>query len=69
MQVHVNSYEDGMDLVEAGSVMGIIEFPLDFSVHMKNRMLLRNFADNETIHGSTVSIKMDETSKYPSPKH
>ncbi|OXA63656.1 ABC transporter G family member 23 [Folsomia candida] len=59
--VHVNSYEDGMDLVEAGSVMGIIEFPLDFSVHMKNRMLLRNFADNETIHGSTVSIKMDET--------
>lgn len=44
--------------------MGLIEFPHDYENHLKNRMMHRNFADNETVLGSTLSMRMDESSIY-----
>lgn len=63
LQIHVNAYHDGIRLVEKGDLLGIVEFPANFSLHMRNRMLQRNFADNKTIDGSTLPVQMDESSK------
>ncbi|XP_035707989.1 ABC transporter G family member 23-like isoform X2 [Folsomia candida] len=61
--IHVNSFQDGVSLLEGGRVLGMLEFPANFSLHMQNRMLQRNFANNETIDGSTISVRMDESNK------
>ncbi|OXA63736.1 ABC transporter G family member 20 [Folsomia candida] len=61
--VPANSYEDGLDQVKQGKTTGLIEFPQNYATHLKNRMTLRNFADNETILGSTISIRLDETDR------
>ncbi|OXA53873.1 ABC transporter G family member 23 [Folsomia candida] len=61
--IHVNAYHDGIRLVEKGDLLGIVEFPANFSLHMRNRMLQRNFADNKTIDGSTLPVQMDESNK------
>lgn len=43
--------------------MALIEFPLNYMEHFKNRLVQKKFADPKTISGSTISIRMDETSK------
>ncbi|XP_021944865.1 uncharacterized protein LOC110843212 [Folsomia candida] len=43
--------------------MGLVRFPENYELHIKNRVLQNKFADNETIAGSTILIKMDETHK------
>ncbi|XP_035707991.1 uncharacterized protein LOC110850319 [Folsomia candida] len=52
-----------MSLVERGRILGMLEFPGNFTMHMQNRVLQRNFADNEAIDGSTISVRMDESNK------
>ncbi|XP_035707801.1 ABC transporter G family member 23 [Folsomia candida] len=55
------SYQEGLDHIIEGRAMGLIEFPHDYENHLKNRMMHRNFADNETVLGSTLSMRMDES--------
>ncbi|XP_021953486.2 ABC transporter G family member 20 isoform X1 [Folsomia candida] len=61
--VPANSYEEGLAQIKQGKTTGLVEFPKNYVTHLKNRMALRNFADNETILGSTISIRLDETER------
>ncbi|XP_035702367.1 ABC transporter G family member 20 isoform X1 [Folsomia candida] len=61
--VPANSYEEGLDQIKQGKTAGLIEFPQNYAMHLKNRMAFRNFADNETILGSTISVRLDEADR------
>jgi phosphoserine aminotransferase len=50
--------------VQNGESIGYLSFPKDFSQHLKERMLFRAFSDNETIDGSTITLRMDMTSNF-----
>ncbi|XP_035703691.1 ABC transporter G family member 23 isoform X2 [Folsomia candida] len=59
--IPTSSFDAGLEQVKFGRTFSFMHFPSNFSSHLKNRMLLRNFADNHTIHGSLISVKMDES--------
>ncbi|XP_035703690.1 ABC transporter G family member 23 isoform X2 [Folsomia candida] len=59
--IHTDSYQEALASVKLGNHLALIEFPKNFTNHLKNRMLHQNFADNSTILGSTISIQMDES--------
>ncbi|XP_035707874.1 ABC transporter G family member 23-like [Folsomia candida] len=61
--VPVNSYDEGLTYIKQGKTTGLVEFPENYVTHVKNRMALTNFADNATILGSTISIRLDETDR------
>ncbi|OXA56684.1 ABC transporter G family member 20 [Folsomia candida] len=51
--------DEAFESVKSGAVKGFMEFPDNFTTHMKNRALHRNYADNETLVGSTINFHMD----------
>lgn len=44
--------------------MGFIEFPANFSGHLRDRILEKNYIGNGTLLGSKINIRMDESSEY-----
>ncbi|XP_035706411.1 ABC transporter G family member 23 isoform X2 [Folsomia candida] len=53
------SVAESLNLVRNGDVIGYLEFPSNFTHHFKNRGIYRNFADNETLDGSALKVRMD----------
>ncbi|XP_021950776.1 ABC transporter G family member 23 isoform X2 [Folsomia candida] len=45
--------------VKGGAVRGYMEIPDNFTLHMQNRILYKNNADNESLDGSTIKLRMD----------
>ncbi|XP_035711665.1 ABC transporter G family member 23 isoform X2 [Folsomia candida] len=56
-----NSFESGLQDIHDGKTFAVLAFPQNYEFHMRNRILERNFADNETVSGTTISIRMDES--------
>ncbi|XP_021950774.1 ABC transporter G family member 23 [Folsomia candida] len=54
-----DSEEDGLFAIKSGKIWGYLSIPENFTEYLRLRGLHRNFADEETITGSTISIKMD----------
>ncbi len=44
--------------------MGYLTIPSNFSAHLKDRLIFRLHADNETLDGSTVGVRLDMTRKF-----
>jgi hypothetical protein len=63
MQDEFNSKEEALIDIQSGASKGYLVFPDNFTEHMKNRGLQRNFADNETLEGSTITFHMDYSGK------
>ncbi|XP_035711579.1 ABC transporter G family member 20 isoform X2 [Folsomia candida] len=59
--VTTNSFESGLQDIYDGNTFAVLAFPPNYAFHMKNRIIERNFVDNETISGTTISIRMDES--------
>ncbi|XP_035711650.1 uncharacterized protein LOC110854837 isoform X1 [Folsomia candida] len=59
--VTANSFESGLQDIHDGNTFAVLSFPPNYAFHMRNRILERNFAGNETISGTTISIRMDES--------
>ncbi|OXA40208.1 ABC transporter G family member 23 [Folsomia candida] len=56
-----NSYQDGYESIQAGKAIALLSFPKNFEQYMKDRIVHKNFADNETIDGAMISVALDET--------
>lgn len=63
-QLTTLSWENGLNHIRDGRAIAVVAFPHNYTNHMKNRILEKNFASNETIEGTTISIAMDESSKH-----
>ncbi len=48
-----------MSLIQRGDAIGYVEFPSNYTQHFIQRLLQRNFANNETIDGSTIKSRWD----------
>ncbi|OXA47292.1 ABC transporter G family member 23 [Folsomia candida] len=57
-----DSWENGLNNIRAGRSAALVEFPQNYTNHMTNWALDKNYVSNETIHGTTISIRMDESS-------
>ncbi|OXA61268.1 ABC transporter G family member 20 [Folsomia candida] len=57
------SYDEGLEKIKQGKTAGLIEFPQNYAIHLKNRLTFREFADNKTIFGSTISVRLDEADR------
>ncbi len=44
--------------------MGYLIIPSNFSAHVKDRLIFRLYADNETLDGSTVGVRLDMTREF-----
>ncbi|OXA48703.1 ABC transporter G family member 23 [Folsomia candida] len=56
-----DSWENGLYNIRAGKSVALVEFPHNYTNHMRNRILERNYVSNETIDGTTISIAMDQS--------
>lgn len=59
MKISTASISESLDLIHKGDAIGYLEFPENFTHHFRNRAVHRNFADNETIDGSSLRMRMD----------
>jgi hypothetical protein len=59
----MSSENEALESVQQGETMGYISIPKDFSLQMKNKILLRNFASAESLIHSTISIRLDFSRK------
>ncbi|XP_021967250.1 uncharacterized protein LOC110862362 [Folsomia candida] len=47
--------------IKAGDLMGYLKFPENFTENMRKRFVWRIYADEETLNGSTISIRLDNS--------
>ncbi|XP_021953528.2 ABC transporter G family member 23 [Folsomia candida] len=59
--ISAKSYEEGIEQIKSGQTMLLIEFPTDYETHFKDKMVYRHFSSNESLIGSTISIRMVES--------
>ncbi|OXA37567.1 uncharacterized protein LOC110862360 isoform X2 [Folsomia candida] len=52
---------DAEQAIKSGDLMGYIKFPANFTENMKKRFVWRIYADEETLNGSTISIRLDNS--------
>jgi hypothetical protein len=61
--MRVYSEEEAVEEIQAGRLWGYMSVPENYSQHMGDRALSRNYATNETIDGTTISFRMDMSRK------
>ncbi|XP_021953441.1 ABC transporter G family member 23 [Folsomia candida] len=64
--ITTTTYQEGYESIQKGKTVALLAFPGNFGHHMKDRIVHRNFADNETIDGSTITIALDESNSISS---
>lgn len=64
LQVPTTSLSDSINLVQRGDAIAYIEFPANFTYFLWNRIAYGNYADNETVQGSSVNFRMDVSGTY-----
>ncbi|CAL8123130.1 unnamed protein product [Orchesella dallaii] len=60
--VPMQSTELAYEQVKEGNLWGYFVFPTNYSQHLANLVVEQKFAENETIEGSRVSLRMDMSS-------
>lgn len=53
-----------MNNIRAGRTVALVEFPHNYTDHLRSRILEKNYASKDDIDGTTISIRMDESSKH-----
>lgn len=61
MQIPTESYEDGIEQIKSGETVLLINFPTNYETHFKNRLAYLHYSSNETVQGSTTSVRMIES--------
>ncbi|OXA55150.1 ABC transporter G family member 20 [Folsomia candida] len=56
-----NSFENGIRDIQLGNTIALLDFPPEFGMHVKNRMIYRNWVDNETLRGTTITVETDNS--------
>ncbi|XP_021945809.2 ABC transporter G family member 23 isoform X1 [Folsomia candida] len=59
--IPTNSYEDGVEQIKVGRTRLLIEFPANYETHFQHRIIYRHFASNESLQGSTISVRIMES--------
>ncbi|XP_035702839.1 ABC transporter G family member 23-like [Folsomia candida] len=59
--IPTNSYEDGIKQMKLGQISLLIEFPANYETHFQDRIIYRHFASNESLQGSTISVRILES--------
>lgn len=59
-----NSKENALLSVTEGRSVGFIEFPFNYTKHLMKRGVFGRFADNQTLEGSQIGIRLDYSSKH-----
>lgn len=62
VQKVTNSFENGIRDIQLGNTIALLDFPPEFGMHVKNRMIYRNWVDNETLRGTTITVETDNSS-------
>ncbi len=64
VQVPFKSLSDALDATKRGEVWGVVHFGQNFTDELVVRQSDGNYADNETIIASRISITLDWSSEY-----
>ncbi|XP_021959622.1 uncharacterized protein LOC110855527 [Folsomia candida] len=56
-----DSWENGLNNIRAGRTVALVEFPHNYTDHLRSRILEKNYASKDDIDGTTISIRMDES--------
>ncbi|XP_035714049.1 ABC transporter G family member 23-like [Folsomia candida] len=59
--VKMTTESDALDSVTSGQSSGYVVIPLNFTFHSNNRFVWNIHSDNETIEGSNISVKLDNS--------
>jgi hypothetical protein len=61
LQIPVASDEEALTTVQNGRAWGYLSIPSNYTSHMKDRSVWRNFVTNDTMDGSTLTARIDNT--------
>jgi len=58
------STELAVEHVQAGNLWGYILIPANFTQHVESMAVEQKYAENSTLEGSRIGVRMDMSSKY-----
>lgn len=61
-QMPFKSKSDAFEAVSEGRIWGFVNIPNNYTEYMKERMLTKLYADNDTLDGTIIGIHMDMSS-------
>jgi hypothetical protein len=59
----MRSEEEALENVKNGKTWGYISFPKNYSEHLADRIVAGKFAENDTLAGSVVRLRLDMSRK------
>ncbi len=64
IQMSMKNEADALKSVQNGQTMGYLVIPFNYTDHLKNRFVQNIFADNETLSGSSIKVRLDNSSNF-----